>query len=385
MAKKLLIIGGGFAGCCAAHMLKEKGFETFIVESGKILGGGVRTYWYGGHPYTFGPRHFLTENKKWFDYLNKIIPMRDISKDHQNLTYVEEDQKFWSYPPNMDDINKMSEKDKILNELKNLDPPMTDDRFNFEEVWKSSITPTLYRKFAEKYSKKMWQVESNRELDGEEFKPIKVSHDGDVISTCKVKIRDNKAVWGDSRVISAFPLAANGYNDYFEISTKNTNVFLNTKVNKFDLTKNRVKLSNSNDWFYYDILISTISPEHLFDQIYGELRWMGRDFFKIVLPVKEVFPKNIYFQYYANNEPFTRIVEYKKFYQYDSDQTLLGIEIPSKKNKLYPFPTKKDQELANKYLNELPNNVFSIGRAGSYKYIDMDDIVGQGFDLKEKI
>ena len=23
---------------------------------------------------------------------------------------------------------------------------------------------------------------------------------------------------------------------------------------------------------------------------------------------------------------------------------------PSKKNKLYPFPTKKDQELANKYL-----------------------------------
>ena len=48
----------------------------------------------------------------------------------------------------------MSEKDKILNELKNLDPPMTDDRFNFEEVWKSSITPTLYRKFAEKYSKK---------------------------------------------------------------------------------------------------------------------------------------------------------------------------------------------------------------------------------------
>ena len=46
MAKKLLIIGGGFAGCCAAHMLQEKGFETFIVESGKILGGGVRTYWY---------------------------------------------------------------------------------------------------------------------------------------------------------------------------------------------------------------------------------------------------------------------------------------------------------------------------------------------------
>ena len=32
----------------------------------------------------------------------------------------------------------------------------------------------------------------NKLLDGEEFRPIKVSHDGEVISTCKVKIRKDK-------------------------------------------------------------------------------------------------------------------------------------------------------------------------------------------------
>lgn len=385
MKKKLLIIGGGFAGCCAAHMLRDKNFDVHIIESSNLLGGGVRTFWYGGHPYTYGPRHFLTENEKWYSYLNELIPMRDISKDHQNLTYVESDKSFWSYPPNMSDIKKMSDKDKILNELDNLDPPLTEERFNFEEVWKNSITPTLYKKFAENYSKKMWDIKDNRELDGEEFRPVKVSHDGEVISTCKVKIRENKEVWGDSRVISTFPLAANGYNDYFDIATQGANVHLNTKISQFDVEKSRVKLNNHDDWFEYDLMISTISPEHLLNQCFGELRWMGRDFLKIVLPVKEVFPKNIYFQYYANQEPFTRIVEYKKFYQNNSDQTLLGIEVPSKKNKLYPFPTKIDQTLANKYYDNIPKNVHFIGRAGSYRYIDMDDIVGQGFDLLEKI
>ena len=63
MKKKLLIIGGGFAGCCAAHMLQDKNFDIHIIENSNLLGGGVRTFWYGGHPYTFGPRHFLTENE----------------------------------------------------------------------------------------------------------------------------------------------------------------------------------------------------------------------------------------------------------------------------------------------------------------------------------
>ena len=76
---------------------------------------------------------------------------------------------------------------------------------------------------------------------------------------------------------------------------------------------------------------------------------------KMVLPVKSVFPNNIFFQYYANEESFNRVVEYKKFYKYESDQTLLGIEIPSKNNKLYPYPCKTDQELADKYFAEFPS------------------------------
>ena len=76
----------------------------------------MRTNFYGGHPY-FG-QDILTHNKKVFDYLNKIIPMRDC-KDHQFITYVERDNQFYNYPLHFKDLNKMPDK-KIKKELKQI-------------------------------------------------------------------------------------------------------------------------------------------------------------------------------------------------------------------------------------------------------------------------
>ena len=75
--KKALIIGGGTAGCAAAHVLAlQGGWKVTLVEKAAFLGAGVRTQWYGGHPYTFGPRHFLTQNEDVFEFLNKYCPLR---------------------------------------------------------------------------------------------------------------------------------------------------------------------------------------------------------------------------------------------------------------------------------------------------------------------
>ena len=75
--KKVLIIGGGMAGCCAAHQVffNAKKFEVTIIEASNILGAGVRTNWWGGHPYT-GPRHFLTPHQHVFDYFNKLCAFK---------------------------------------------------------------------------------------------------------------------------------------------------------------------------------------------------------------------------------------------------------------------------------------------------------------------
>ena len=50
--------------------------------------------------------------------------------------------------------------------------------------------------------------------------------------------------------------------------------------------------------------------------------------------------------------------------------------------KHYPVPIKKEQEKAQKYLNNMPDGVYSIGRAGSYDYnIDIDDCIAQSMEI----
>lgn len=374
---KVLVIGGGFAGCCAAHLLSAKGWSVTLVETAPFLGGGNKTLHYGGHPYTFGPRHFLTEDEKLFEFLNQYVPLRQIGLDHVNLSYIESDQRFYHWPIHQDDVEQMPDYEQISDELRNV--AGVSEARNFEEYWIGSVGKTLYGKFAETYSKKMWKVEDNTELDSFAWAPEGVQ------TRPTVAINTGpKAAWDRSGVISAFPYAMNGYDDYFDIATRDTEVILETRIESFDLENHRVKLGG--EWRNYDIIISTISPEIVLNNEFGPLRWVGRDFIKIVLPVEQVFPPNVFFLYYANEEPFTRIVEYKKFYQYDSPTTLLGLEIPSFSNKLYPFPSRDDQITAQKYFDALPENVFSIGRAGSYDYgVDIDDCIRQCLDLASKL
>ena len=80
--KKAIVIGSGFSGCMFAMMLREKGWHVTVVEKSKITGGGVRTFYHGGHPFTYGPRHFIgpESSRPAYDFLNKIIPMRSLIK-----------------------------------------------------------------------------------------------------------------------------------------------------------------------------------------------------------------------------------------------------------------------------------------------------------------
>ena len=112
------------------------------------------------------------------------------------------------------------------------------------------------------------------------------------------------------------------------------------------------------------------------DRQFGELKYVGREFHKIVLPVESIFPNEVFWSYYPNpGEAQTRVVEYKKLTLHESPTTLLGVEIPSLKNKLYPTMIRAEVEKAQKYLDALPENVFSMGRMGRYRYIDIDDII----------
>ena len=62
------------------------------------------------------------------------------------------------------------------------------------------------------------------------------------------------------------------------------------------------------------------------------------------------------------------------------------MEIPSHNGKHYPLPFKSEQELARKYYALMPDHVYSIGRAGSYRYgLDIDDCIEQAMVMARQI
>jgi len=372
--KTALVIGGGFAGCSAAHLLSSSGaWDVTLVEAAPFLGGGCRTLRYGGHPYTFGPRHFLTQNEAVYEYLNRHCPLRRCN-EHVFLTYVEQDEQFYNYPVHIDDVERMPERAQINGELKQARALQgAIEAKNFEEFWIASIGRTLYDKFINGYSKKMWMVDDNRSIDDFNWSPKGV--------TLK---EGPRAAWDTA--ISAYPIAANGYDDYFDIATAETRVRLKTRIEAYDLPAKTVVIDGEKS--SYDVIVNTLAPDVVMNNAHGELPFIGRDFYKFVLPIAHAFPENVYFLYYAGDEPFTRLVEYKQFTRqnYDQDSTIIGMEIPSRNGRYYPVPLKCEYARAQKYFDDMPDGVFSIGRAGSYEYrVDVDDCIAQAMDIAETL
>ena len=365
--KTALVIGGGFAGCTAANMLKAKGYSVEVIEKTNLLGGGCRTFFYYGHPYTYGPHHFLVDvgDVDVLSYMQKYLKLREL--DHYCMTYVGQDQRFYTYPMHEDEIFEMRDKDVIIDELKKR--PDEADAKNFEEYWKCSVGKTLYDKFINTYSKKMWDIKNNKQLD--EFTFSFKNKRKDALKTGKKKCFDGKkTVW--------YPIDLNGYNSYFDICVEGCVVRFNTEAEEYDIRKKRIKIGGQ--WQSADVIVSTLSPDVLFDYEYGELPYMGRDFLKIILPVEQVTPEPYHFIHYANDEPYTRVFEYKRLTGYKSKDTLIIVETPSKNNKLYPYPIMSEINRAKRYINELPDGVFSIGRMGNYHYDNMDMVIKDCFN-----
>jgi len=365
MKKTVLVIGAGPAGCAAVHKLHELDeFDITIIDKANHLGAGVRTNYYGGHPYTFGPRHFFTQNKEIYDYLDSIVPLRDCG-DHQFISYVEQDNSFYNFPIHMDDIRAMPDADKILTQIENAHG--VEESKNFEEFWINSVGTTLYEKIVKNYTKKMWQMEPSQ-IDTFKWSPKGVT------------IKDGPRAALDN-CMSGYPIAKDGYNHFFDSIIGKCKILLKTTIQKFDIPNKTVFIDGQKHT--YDYIVSTISPDLLFDACFGELAYMGRDVHLIVFPTEQVFPDNIYFLYYPGEEKQTRLVEYKKFTHHQDKHSLVGIEYPSQNGKHYPLPLKNEMIKAQKYYDLMPEGVFSIGRAGSYRYlVDIDDCIEQAFELK---
>ena len=352
---KATILGGGFAGTTVAHLLAKDGWDIQLREKENHLGGGCRTFFYGGHPFTYGPRLYYGYSDKVFKWVDSIIKIRRFP--FELLTYVEADERFYSYPIHEDDIQKMPDRERILDELAVRDN--SKEPKDFEEYWVQRVGHTLYDKFVNFYSRKMWMIQDNRIFD-----IFKWSAKDKAIET------GTKEAYKGSYI--GYPVNLHGYNPYFDRMVEEVDVKIGKAYKAGEATQS-------------DVVVSTIPIDEFCGYKYGELPYIGRDFTVFILPAKQVFPGDVRFCHYAGGEPHTRITEFKKITYHDSPDSLFVLETPSRKNKLYPYLTKANMALTAKYLESLPGNVHSIGRLGTYKYSTIEQTIVQAFECYAKI
>lgn len=384
--KKLLIIGGGFGGCTIVHEYsKKKDWEITVVEPNSEFGGGVRTRFKSGHPYTFGPRHFLTQKEYVFEYLSNHLNMR-LCSEHQFISFVGDDENFYNYPIHYDDIKKMPDSSKIYKEIDSLEAMYKDAEFqlttgspdldiaasDYEDFWKKSVGDTLYKKFIETYTKKMWMINDNSIIDDFSWSPKGVA----------IK-RGAREGWDTA--ISAYPTAIDGYNAFFDSAKAKCDYVYQGIVEEVKPNSLTVKIAD--EWYDFDMIVNTAPLDDLYANINGALRYIGRRIEFAILPVEHALPEKVYFAYYTGSEKYTRIVEYKKFSRYNSPHTLISLEYPDlNRGKYYPMPTAEYRDLHKSYIDMCHEDFHNIGRIAKYNYrYDIDDAIEQALEMFDNI
>jgi UDP-galactopyranose mutase len=162
---------------------------------------------------------------------------------------------------------------------------------------------------------------------------------------------------------------------------------LKTRIASYDIPAKAVVWGDEKHKL--DVVVNTIPPDTVMNFAHGELPFVGWEFHKFILPIAHAFPKDVYFLYYAGNESYTRFIEYKQFTRqnYNSPSTIIGMEIPKlNAGRFCPMPIKSEYACAQKYFDDMPDGLFSIGRAGSYAYpVDIDDCIDQAMKVAEDL
>jgi len=355
-----MVVGAGFAGSVLAERLaKVLDKKVLVVEKRNHIGGNAYDHFddYGLLVHKYGPHIFHTNSADIFSYLSRFTEWRPY--EHRVLASV--DGQLLPMPINLDTVNRLYGTNLTSLELPGFFEKMADKRpiKTAEDVVLSAVGRDLYEKFFRGYTRKQWGMDPS-ELDAS--------------VTARVPTRASRDDRYFTDTYQAMP--KHGYSRMFERM----------------LTHPNIKLLLNAD--YREVMagipcarmIYTGPVDAFFDFRLGKLPYRSLEFHhetKHVRRFQAVGTVN-----YPNEHPYTRITEFKHLTGQEHDSTSLVYEIPrADGDPYYPVPRRENNELYQRYkeLADAEANVHFVGRLATYKYYNMDQVVGQALAVFNKI
>jgi UDP-galactopyranose mutase len=128
-----------------------------------------------------------------------------------------------------------------------------------------------------------------------------------------------------------------------------------------------------------DHIIYTGPIDEYFDYCFGKLPYRSLKFDHRTLQEERHQPVAVV-NYPSPDVPYTRISEYKHLTGQEAPVTTITYEYPSAEgDPYYPIPREENQALYKRYeaLADAADDVTFVGRLATYRYYNMDQIVGQ--------
>ncbi len=347
-----LIVGAGYAGSVLAERLaSERKRRVLVVEKRPhIAGNAFDAYDENGIlVHRYGPHIFHTNSERVFAYLSRFTAWRP----YQHRVRALVDGQLVPIPINLDTINQLYGLNLSSLELEQFFAERAEKVAEIrtsEDVVVAKVGRELYEKFFRGYTRKQWGLEPS---------------DLDATVTARVPTRTNR----DDRYFTDTyqMMPERGYTEMFGQMLAHPNIELMLGTDYREVL----------DIIPHKHLIFTGPIDLFFERQLGALPYRSLSFhFQTHDQARVQTVGTINF---PNDTPYTRVTEVKHLTGQRHDKSVLVYEEPQAAgDPYYPVPRPENRALYHEYKKLADESAVTfVGRLGTYRYLNMDQVVAQ--------